>query len=70
MEEMRSKAMAKYIKAVSIAFNENDGGLSWVIDPECAYDIHRHYRIYGKWKARWMFLRMFWIGLRQLEKYE
>jgi len=60
--------MAQYTKAVSITFNNNDGGLSHSFDPESADDIQRHYKLFGKWRARWMFLRAFWIGLRRLEK--
>lgn len=61
--------MARYTKAIAITFNDNDGGLSWTANPECAYDIQRHYKMYGKWKARLMFLRAFWKGLRWLESH-
>jgi len=60
--------MAKYTKSVSITFNDNDGGLSWCADPETAYDIARHYKLLGKWKARLMFFRAFWKGLKSLER--
>lgn len=61
--------MAQYEEAVSIAFNVNDGGLTHKINPIMAEDIKRHYRIYGKWKARFMFFKSFWIGLKRLEKH-
>ena len=52
--------MARYNKAISVTFNDNDGRVSWSANPESTYDIERHYRIFGKYRARWIFLKRFW----------
>lgn len=60
--------MTKYTKAISITFNDNDGGLSWAVNPDSAYDVNRYYKKYGKWKTRIMFLKAFWRGVMVMEK--
>ena len=60
--------MAQYTKAVSITFNDNDGGLSHSFNPESKADVLRHYQKYGKWRARLMFLKSFWRALKRLEQ--
>jgi hypothetical protein len=52
-----------------VSFNDNDGGVSFFANPESAGDIARHYRIFGKWRARWIFFKRFWKALVWMEWY-
>jgi len=59
--------MAQYTKGISIAFNDNDGGASYVINPNSYKDFERHYKCLGKTKARWFFFKVFWKALMRVE---
>ena len=61
--------MAKYNSAIEVTFNDNDGGCSWRARPESAKYIAQHIRCFGLWKARWIFLKRFWMSLRWLEEF-
>jgi hypothetical protein len=62
--------MARYNEAFSITFNDNDGGVGWSCNPECADDVQRYVKIFGLWRARWIFFKRFWIALRWMENYQ
>lgn len=61
--------MAKYNTAIEVTFNDNDGGVGWRVDPSSASDIARYQKIFGKWRARWIFFKRFWMALRWMEDY-
>ncbi len=61
--------MAKYNSAIEVTFNDNDGGVGWRANPESASDVARHIRIFGLWRARWIFFKRFWTSMRWLEDY-
>lgn len=61
--------MAKYNPAIELTFNDNDGGAGWRCHPDAAEDVLRHIQIFGKWRARWIFLKKFWKGLMWMEGY-
>lgn len=61
--------MAKYNNAISVTFNDNDGGVSWRCHPDSAYDIARHIRIFGKYRTRWILLKRFWRAMLWMENY-
>jgi len=60
--------MARYNKGLSIAFNDNDGGATYSLNPYCYSDFERHYRCLGKLKARWFFFKIFWRSLKIVEE--
>lgn len=60
--------MAKYNDAVSLTFNDNDGGAGWRCNPQSVNDLRRHYKIFGVWRARWIFIKRFWRGIKVLER--
>lgn len=61
--------MAQYNSAIELTFNDNDGGVGWRCNPAAAEDVLRHQRIFGKWKARWIFFKKFWKALMWMESY-
>jgi len=61
--------MAKYNHAFGVSFNDNDGGVGFFADPSSAGDFSRHYRIFGKWRSRWIFLKRFWKSMVWMEQY-
>ncbi len=61
--------MARWTKAVSVTFNENDGKVGWTANPEAMSDLLRHWSVFGVWRTRWILLKRFWIALKWLEHY-
>lgn len=61
--------MSRHNKAISVTFNDNDGDMGWLVNPESAYDLKMHYARYGKWKTRWIILKRVLEALRWLENY-
>lgn len=61
--------MAQRNSAVELTFNDNDGSAGWRCNPASAEDVLRHYVIFGKWRARWIFFKKFWKGLMWMEHY-
>lgn len=60
--------MARYNTAMSVTFNDNDGGVGWSCNPGSASDVARHIRIFGLWRARWIFFKRFWMAMSALER--
>jgi len=61
--------MAQWNNAISVTFNENDGGVGWRVHPESVMDVERHMIIFGLWRTRWILFKSFWRGLMQMEVY-
>ena len=59
--------MARHTESMSVVFNDNDGGVSWSCNPDTASDVFRHHELFGKWRARWIFLKRFWIAMKRME---
>lgn len=60
--------MAQYTPIISISVNDNDGGLTHAVNPSNIDDIARLYNKHGKWRTRFILIRLFWLGLRRVEK--
>ncbi len=61
--------MASHNVSMSVTFNDNDGSVGWRANPDTASDVVRHIRIFGLWRARWIFLKRFWRAMRWVERY-
>lgn len=61
--------MARHNSAIELTFDDNDGRAGWRCHPDAAEDVLRHIQIFGKWRARWIFLKKFWKGLMWMEHY-
>lgn len=61
--------MATYNESFGITFNDNDGGVAWFAKPDSASDVLRHHKIFGRWRARWIFLKQFWHAMLWIEQY-
>lgn len=54
--------MARWTSAIEVTFNDNDGKVGWRIG-QALDDIHRHQRIFGKYRTRWIMFKRFWRAL-------
>lgn len=62
--------MAKFNEAICITFNDNDGRVGWRCNPQGAEDVQRHIKIFGLWRARWIFFKRFWTAMLWMENYQ
>lgn len=60
--------MSKWNDAISVTFNDNDGGVGWRINPESAKDVERYMKIFGVWRTRWILFKKFRAGLKCMEE--
>lgn len=59
--------MARWNSGWEVTFNDNDGKVGYRCNPEAVADVERHHRIFGKWRARWIFFKWFWRGMLRME---
>lgn len=61
--------MSKWNSGIEVTFNDNDGKVGWRLYPESAPDVARHWRIFGYWRTRWIFVKCFWRAMMMMESY-